>query len=67
MCHSTKLNHLIFVDDLMLFLKGDLKFTGMMIEVLNHFSRVTGLMENLDKYNIFVAVVDDALKEQMCS
>ncbi|WMV57752.1 hypothetical protein MTR67_051137 [Solanum verrucosum] len=65
MCHSTKLKHLILVDDLMLFCKGDLKSTGRMIEVLNHFSRVTGLMANLDKSNIFVAGVDDAMKEQM--
>ncbi|WMV57688.1 hypothetical protein MTR67_051073 [Solanum verrucosum] len=65
MCHSTKLNHLIFADDLMLFCKGDLKSIRRKIEVLNHFSRVTGLVANLDKSNIFVAGVDDAMKEQI--
>lgn len=36
-----------------------------MIEVLNHFSRVKGLVANLDKSNVFVAGVDDVMKEQI--
>ncbi|KAH0773268.1 hypothetical protein KY290_010405 [Solanum tuberosum] len=60
MCCGTKLNHLIFADDLMLFCKGDLKSIRRMIEVLNHFSRVTGIVANLDKSKIFVAGVDIA-------
>lgn len=33
--------------------------------MLNHFSRVKGLVANLDKSNVFVAGVDDVMKEQI--
>ncbi|XP_019258687.1 PREDICTED: uncharacterized protein LOC109236902 [Nicotiana attenuata] len=65
MCKKTKLTHLLFVDDLMIFCKGDIKLVSRVREALQHFSEVTGLERNLDKSNLFVAGVDEELKKQL--
>lgn len=41
MCKHTKLTHLVFVDDLMLFYKDDMKSFSRLMEALTHFSDVT--------------------------
>lgn len=61
-CKHVQLTHLAFVDNLMIFCKGDVKFVSRVNEVLNHFSAVSGLTANMDKSNIFMAGVDDATK-----
>lgn len=36
-----------------------------MMEALNHFSSVTGLVANVDKTNIFLAGMEDAKQEEI--
>ncbi|WMV14376.1 hypothetical protein MTR67_007761 [Solanum verrucosum] len=43
MCKSLMLTHLVFVDDLMIFCKGDLKSVNRVMEALNHFSLASRL------------------------
>lgn len=47
MCKAAKLTHLIFVDDLMVFYKGDTKSIKRVLEALKNFSVVTSLEANL--------------------
>lgn len=49
MCKKLKLTHLVFADDLMIFCKGDIQSVARVMEALNHFSKVTGLEEQLGK------------------
>ncbi|XP_059302055.1 uncharacterized protein LOC132053985 [Lycium ferocissimum] len=65
MCKATKLTHLIFADDLMIFCKGNLKSVSRVMEALSPFSKVTGLVANLDKSNIFLAGVDDNTQQEI--
>ncbi|XP_019244454.1 PREDICTED: uncharacterized protein LOC109224322 [Nicotiana attenuata] len=65
MCKAIKLTHLIFADDLMLFCKGDVASINRMMEVLNHFSAVSRLLANIDKFNIFLARMDEECKQEI--
>nr|XP_016448846.1 PREDICTED: uncharacterized protein LOC107773929 [Nicotiana tabacum] len=67
MCKSTKLTHLIFADDLMLFCKGNFQSIHGMMEVVNHFSEVSESVANMEKSNIFLAGMDDELKQIILS
>ncbi|XP_047261967.1 uncharacterized mitochondrial protein AtMg01250-like, partial [Capsicum annuum] len=55
MCKKTKLTHLVFADDLMIFCKGTASSVSRVMEALDHFSKVTGLEANNDKSNIILA------------
>lgn len=55
MCKQLKFTHLIFGDDLMIFCKGNLSLVWRIIEALSHFSKVIGLVANMDKSSIFMA------------
>lgn len=59
MCKATRLNYLIFADDLMVFYKGNLTSITRIMVAINHFSRVTCLVANLDKSNIFLAGIPE--------
>ncbi|XP_019257886.1 PREDICTED: uncharacterized protein LOC109236124 [Nicotiana attenuata] len=63
MCKNSKLTHMIFADDLMIFCKGNISSVNRVVEALDHFSRVTGLVDNMEKSNIFIAGVEDELKQ----
>lgn len=65
MCKATKLNHLIFADDLMVFCKADMQYISMVMEALDHFSEVTELVANRNKSNIFIAGVDAYFEERI--
>ncbi|XP_016470273.1 uncharacterized protein LOC107792565 [Nicotiana tabacum] len=65
MCKALKLTHLIFAYDLMIFCKGDLKSIARVMETLSHFSSTTGLVANVEKTNIYMAVIDAATQEQI--
>nr|XP_016463101.1 PREDICTED: uncharacterized protein LOC107786164 [Nicotiana tabacum] len=65
MCKPTKLTHISFADDLMLFCKGNVSSVNRLMEALNHFSATTGLIANMDKSSIFLAGIDDNTKEQL--
>lgn len=64
-CKTTKLTHLIFADDLMVFCKGDIKLIQRVMEALRHFSSVTGLEANLQKSNIFLADMEGEVKQRI--
>nr|XP_009617193.1 uncharacterized protein LOC104109567 [Nicotiana tomentosiformis]XP_016453371.1 PREDICTED: uncharacterized protein LOC107777757 [Nicotiana tabacum] len=59
LCKATKLTHLIFADDSMVFCKGNLASITRVMEALNDFSAVTCLVENLEKSNIFLASMEE--------
>lgn len=63
MCKNTKLTHLIIADDLMLFCKGNIQSIHRIMEVVNHFSEVSGMVANMEKSNIFLAGMDEATKQ----
>nr|XP_009778226.1 PREDICTED: uncharacterized protein LOC104227644 [Nicotiana sylvestris] len=65
MCKETKLTHLIFVDDLMIFCKGNTSSVNRVMEALDHFSKVFGLIANMEQCSIFVAGVEDDIKDQL--
>ncbi|XP_047257702.1 uncharacterized protein LOC107848832 [Capsicum annuum] len=65
MCKNTKLTHLIFADDLMLFCKGDLVSIQKIVKAIKHFSATTGLVANLENSNIYLAGVEDDVKQHI--
>ncbi|XP_049346442.1 uncharacterized protein LOC125810992 [Solanum verrucosum] len=65
MCKKVQLTHLIFVDDLMIFWKGNVASVSRVMEALAHFSTATGLEANLDKSSIFLARVDENTRRQI--
>ncbi|XP_019256268.1 PREDICTED: uncharacterized protein LOC109234654 [Nicotiana attenuata] len=65
MCKETKLTHLVFADDLMIFCKENLKSIARVMEALQHFSDATGLEANIDKSSMFVAGVDEETRQNM--
>ncbi|XP_019231284.1 PREDICTED: uncharacterized protein LOC109212124 [Nicotiana attenuata] len=65
MCKEQQLTHLTFADDLMLFCKGNEAVVRRITEALRHFSETTGLKANTDKSSIYIAGVDDELKQKL--
>ncbi|KAH0702587.1 hypothetical protein KY285_016865 [Solanum tuberosum] len=59
MCKNLKLTHLVFADDLMIFCSGKEQSVRRVMEALDHFTRVTGMIENMDKSNMFIAGTDE--------
>ncbi|WMV06756.1 hypothetical protein MTR67_000141 [Solanum verrucosum] len=49
----------------MIFSKGHEESMQTIVEALNHFSKVTGLVANTDKSSIFIARVSDVVKERL--
>ncbi|XP_019232101.1 PREDICTED: uncharacterized protein LOC109212859 [Nicotiana attenuata] len=66
MYKEIKLTHLIFADDPMIFCKGNTSYVNRVMEALDHFSKVSGLIANMEKSNIFVAGVGDDIKKHNC-
>ncbi|KAL0421046.1 UNVERIFIED_CONTAM: putative mitochondrial protein [Sesamum latifolium] len=54
-CEKLKITHLLFVDDLMLFSRGDLPSVHILMECLREFRDVSGLDVNASKSSIFTA------------
>lgn len=61
---STKLTYLIFVDDLMIFCKAQEKPITTVMEVLNHFTDVMGLVSNIDKSSFYYGGIHDETKKK---
>ncbi|WMV41865.1 hypothetical protein MTR67_035250 [Solanum verrucosum] len=51
----------------MIVCKGDVSSVSRIMEPLQHFSSVIGLVANMDKSNIFMTGVDDNTKSQLLS
>lgn len=61
---ATRWTHLIFVNDL-IFCKGNERYVATVMEALNHFSDVIGLVANLDTSSIFIAGVNDNTQQNI--
>nr|GEZ45879.1 RNA-directed DNA polymerase, eukaryota, reverse transcriptase zinc-binding domain protein [Tanacetum cinerariifolium] len=57
-CKELKLTHLIFADDLLVLCHGDLKSISVLKKALNEFSKVFGLVPNINKSVVFFGNVD---------
>lgn len=59
-CKKIILTHLSFVDDIVLFSRGDIDYVSILFHTLQQFSCYSGLELNLAKSNLFVAGVMEA-------
>ncbi|XP_074303042.1 uncharacterized protein LOC141637464 [Silene latifolia] len=62
-CVKLGLTRLVFVDDLMIFLRGDLPTVSKATTELAHFSTWSGLTANLDKTEIYFGGVSEEVKQ----
>ncbi|XP_070005886.1 uncharacterized protein LOC107774070 [Nicotiana tabacum] len=67
MCKHLKLTYLVFAVDLMMLCKGERGSEDRVLEALEHFSSVSGLVANMDKSNRFMEGIDDHMKEDLLS
>jgi len=65
MYKKLQLTHLFFVDDLMIFCKGNVASVSRLMEALAHFNVATGLEANLNKLSIFLAGVDEDTRRKI--
>ncbi|XP_074277918.1 uncharacterized protein LOC141601526 [Silene latifolia] len=62
-CGKLNLNHLIFADDLMLFVREDVPSVQAVTKTLNLFASLSGLQANPDKTNIYMGGVREEVKQ----
>ncbi|XP_074266130.1 uncharacterized protein LOC141588596 [Silene latifolia] len=62
-CARLSLTHLIFADDLMVFVRGDVPSATAAAQALSDFVQVSGLLANVDKTNIYFGGVPDQIKQ----
>lgn len=79
MCKTSKLTHLIFADDLIIYCKGNMgsisrvmdaltyfsSAFGYVMDALTHFRNAFGLVENEEKSNNFLGIVNDEIKQEI--
>ena len=63
-CSKTKLTHLCFADDLLLFCGNSLSSLRTLLQTLQEFSSMTGLTPNGHKSSIFIVGTDRRFKEE---
>ncbi|XP_074291068.1 uncharacterized protein LOC141617828 [Silene latifolia] len=61
-CSKVQLTHLIFVDDLMIFTRGDVPSIQVVTKALNKFGAWSGLIANKEKTNIYFGGTQDNIK-----
>ncbi|XP_074306123.1 uncharacterized protein LOC141641355 [Silene latifolia] len=61
-CGKIGLNHLIFVDDLMIFVKGDTPSVQAVADSLHSFAKMSGLEANPDKTNIYMVGIREDIR-----
>ncbi|XP_074271449.1 uncharacterized protein LOC141595384 [Silene latifolia] len=64
-CGKLGLNHLIFADDLMLFVRGDTPSVQAITSSLDSFALLSGLHANPEKTNIYMAGIRDNIKQEI--
>ncbi|XP_074278490.1 uncharacterized protein LOC141602079 [Silene latifolia] len=64
-CSKLNLNHLIFADDLMIFVRGDVPSVVAVKETLVEFDLLSGLHANVDKTNIYLGDVSPAITSEI--
>ncbi|XP_074297843.1 uncharacterized protein LOC141628630 [Silene latifolia] len=65
LCRKLKLSHLMFVDDLLMFSRGDSQSVMLLLRSFASFSRASGLEMNNDKSSIYFNGVHGSLKQQL--
>ena len=65
-CHNTKITHLCFADDLILFCDGSFQSASILLEALSTFTAHSGLQPNKSKSSIFVAGDNEELQNAIC-
>ena len=58
-CAALRITHLAFVDDLMLFCRGDVGSLTILAKTMDEFARCSGLEINRDKSQLFTAEYTD--------
>lgn len=53
-CKGTKLTHLCFADDILVFFKGNVKSAQVLSQVIKDFSNFSGLVVNCNKTSLFL-------------
>lgn len=64
-CCNLHITHLAYADDFLLFSKGDVRSVYMIMNCLNRFGDMSGLRINLHKSNVYLASVDDCLRQDI--
>lgn len=64
-CKNLHITHLAYADDLLLFSKGDVRSVSMLMKCLNDFGDMAGLRVNLLKSNVYLACMDDYLRQDI--
>ncbi|KAK9723626.1 hypothetical protein RND81_05G013500 [Saponaria officinalis] len=64
-CSRLKLNHLIFADDLLIFMRGDLPSVAAVMNALSLFAGFSGLQANLDRMSIYFGGVSTTVRQQI--
>lgn len=59
-CHSLKITHLAFADNLMLFSRGDEHSVGIFMDTLKEFEECSGLHINNNKSSLFIIGISGA-------
>ncbi|XP_073061666.1 uncharacterized protein [Primulina eburnea] len=64
-CANLRITHLAYADDLLLLSRGDTRSVSMIMECLNNFGDMAGLRVNLLKSNIYMAAIDDRVRDEI--
>ncbi|XP_074290572.1 uncharacterized protein LOC141617289 [Silene latifolia] len=64
-CAKLKLNHLVFADDLMIFMRGDVPSVAAVATCLGDFAKCSGLYANPSKTSVYYGGVGDEIKQQI--
>ena len=62
-CGIHKISHLAFADDVMLLCRGDIKSIRCLLDELNKFGLISGLMMNPTKSSIYLGGVSNSVKQ----
>ncbi|XP_074317710.1 uncharacterized protein LOC141653760 [Silene latifolia] len=65
LCKATKLNHLMFADDLLMFCKGNTASIMLLLRAFSSFSRASGLTMNSSKSEVYYNGVGQQLKDDI--
>lgn len=64
-CEKLAITHLTFVDDSLLFTRGDKGFIDLMLQIMNAFYNSTGLFINPTKCNVYFGTVEEEIKQDI--